>query len=923
MDNTLLTVAQRDLDAVFAPPPVEHHQRRSVAASLPHLHHDRVHAPELRTHLAVKPRRTYVNLPPAIDVETVEEARAMLHRWEEWNLHLEQQLRYGCTSPAPRPLPVNKTGDQVSAIVADSFASSQACYQRSTHALACDDDTLCKQFKGGFSYLYTELTTELGAATRSVKASMHPFSVASRTTVATTQRKVQSKSTRRSRALLLKRALELVGKPLGRAGSGTYSDIDVSHQLSLARQTLEGCCGNELPIHSGDFLTETETLEISKVEKTATAHDPIAVVGRLKHRLREEPWLSTAYSLAHLKESNCGSEKSKDKTQAWPRPPLRLHRKLNEHEETAKSIPLVNLSSVSVPSQGNMEEEDGPPILLTLDHDSSADIMTQGEVEGAQQSPVKRESFSDDSCSDDAPSRGFPIVLLTNSAVCILPALPAVLNGVKSEGGDTVAYLAHEVSEAMEIPENMDMKAEEVADTIEPFGSPVARAQQSADLSETGSMTVDDEEDRITTSNSAILAAKEEQSEGDSQAAVEEDEGRNMLLANNQSPTASERALRGLSEAEKPTTFSGCMHHGFTTFFGEICAIQELKAEEYTFRMALVIEESLQLCELCFACHSEVMNAATERHGYFGPNILNEKWDVAASPSGNTTVWRDRNEVETLMLEQRQLERSRCGPRAFRSVFRHWGLKRRRRRIGFRCLTALEVDCGDIENRLHSEALKARLSEAISALQETREAAAKDFLCAKEKYAALERAANIRLTKLQGDVLKSTATEHQALKLAAALERSLLLAKCRAEEHTAKTRLIALELCDLEEGLARARAQTAAAVAVLGRYAFVSLVQRCYCRWTRKCRETKCRALERVRRESIERRQELMLWHDHVCFAITRCPVTSVNATSETAAMPLIAAMGASAKNIAVASAPAIEASEPVVQADCTSVLRS
>ncbi|RNF26828.1 uncharacterized protein Tco025E_00910 [Trypanosoma conorhini] len=1025
MDDTLPTVAQLGLGAAVSSPPGEQKRRRCAAASLPQLHYDRVQTAEMETQLAANSRHAYVNLPPAVDVETVEEAKAMLDRWEAWNLLLQQLLQCNYTTQPP---PRRRKGDAASAVATETIACSPACDQTSPHADTSDGNARCTQISGGSLHLHTELATGSGSVTKAVKVAVHPFSVASRATVATTQRRVRPKSTRRSRALLLKRALELVGKPLGRSGSGPYYDIGGSEQLSAERQTLEGRGGAKSPIHSGDFLTETTTPATSKVEETEARHDPSAVVGHLQQRLREEPWISATDSLADLKWANSGPDKNKNETLAWPRPPSRLHRELDEYEEVTKSIRLVTLLPIAVPPQATMEKEDTLPILSSPPLDSSAYAMAGGEPEDAQQPLVKQESVSSEICSDDVPPRGFPIVILTKSAVCIPPGFSTALNELKSEGGDAVAHLAHEVAEAMKGLDNVDGEAEEVVGTLEVFGSPAAGARQPADLSETRSMAADDEEvDCTTSSNAAVPAATAEAGEGDAPAAVEEDEEANMLLASDQSPTASETTSRSPSESEK--TSGKNMVHALRKQcrFDEVCAVQELKDEEHANRVALVMEESLQLCELCLVCRSEAMNTANGCQAHFGSNALEEKAVGTSSPLANKTIWRYRNGVATLMVRMRRLERSRCAPRALRSQFLHWRL-RRRWKTGSRCLTAPEGNREEIKKKLQSEAWEARLKEAVSAVQEaraaaaaaearrfreekarmteslvelrqrlvekeqtiedlhaslrashtetseymrlleqktgelvaserlvhataselrqahrtlessaqshgealraqleawearlkeavsalqkTRAAAAEEIMCEKKKYAALERAANARLTELQRDALESTAREHQALRLAVALERPLLLAKSQAEEQAAKTRLIALELCDQEERLLRARAQTAAAAAFLGRGVFVPLVQRCFGRWMRKCRETKCRVLERVQRESNERRRELLLWRDHVCFASTSRPAKSLNAKSETAEMPLIAATAASTKDTDLAPALATKASE-------------
>ncbi|EKF27307.1 hypothetical protein MOQ_008972 [Trypanosoma cruzi marinkellei] len=1036
MDGILPKSAQLGLDAASSPLPGDERtflmqsRQRGAAAVSYHLHHGRANVAEVAPYLVATQRHAYMNLPPAIDVETVEEAKAMLEHWEAWNFHIQKQLQLNS-----KPSSMNKVGDQASALAADSLYFP-AYHLTGGNAETIGGNSLCKNMTGEHPHLHSELRVESGPGARVMKASKHPFSVASRTTVATAQRMVRPESTRHSRALLIKRALELVGKPLGRAGSEGNNGVDNFEQLSAARQASKDRAEVESQANLGDSLTETGTLVDSKLEEMKIKSDPLALVGRLQRRLGEETRRSTTESLAPLEASNSGSKKDNEKLLAWPDPPSRLHLELNHYEELEKSICLAPLDSVHVTAHGKMQGEDNHSMWLSQLHGSSKDaVIIRGE-EYAQQTEENKEAVKDDSSSDDSPPRGFPTVLLRQSAVAIPPTLQTAVGDFDSESGDSVAEVTHEFLEATRSRDDTDGEVEEVVDKAEQCGTSVRTATQSEELGEVKSMAVEDEKECTTTLTDAAFVAKGEETEEDALEASRKYEKEGIiLLINDKSQHVSEKRAASQSECENSLMVSEGVQNGCITNFDDIFAMCELKTEEYTNRIALVMEESSQLSELCILCRSVAVNFAKGSCADFNHNSMKEEKAVSASIIGTEDVLGGGNEVATKMIPQRRIERILFSPHLYPSRPQRWRSKRRMGKVRFRCLTGLQMKCGDIENKLQAEALETRLNEALSSLQEARveintEAqrffkekaemkesfmelqenlavkeqtintlhssiqdshlvidhlrqrlegnaresaamekiiqatvaelrAAKDALkstaekhenalhaqaelfearlcetmtvlqearkksdeelrCEKDKFFALERVANARLKELQSKLLESTATEHRALRLAAALERALLLAKSSVEKHVAEKKLISLELFDVEERLRSARAQTAAAVAVMGRCVLISLIQRCFSRWMRKCRETKCRTLERVQRESNERRRELILWCDQVRFpditAVpvrrTRRPVISSNVSYEKAALVVTAVAGTPVRRVGSAPAVAMEASE-------------
>ncbi|EAN98129.1 hypothetical protein Tc00.1047053507063.280 [Trypanosoma cruzi] len=1042
MDGISPKSAQCGLDAASSPLPGEERiflmqspQRSATAASY-HLYHGRDNAAEAAPYLVATQSHAYMNLPPAIDVETVEEAKAMLEHWEAWNFHIQQQLQLNS-----KPSSMNKMGDHAPALAAD-YLYSPAYHLTGTNAETIVGNSLCKNMAAEHSHLHNELKVELGPAARVMKASKHPFSVATRTTVATAQRMVRPESTRRSRALLIKRALELVGKPLGRAGSDGNNGVDKFEQPSAVKQASKDRAEVESQVKVEDSLTEAGTLVDSNLEEMKIRSDPLAIVWRLQRRLREETWRSATDSLAHLEASNGGSKKDNDKLLAWPEPPSRLHRELSHYEELGKFISLAPLDSLSVTARGKMQGEDNHSMWLSQIHAiPNGAVIIRGE-EYAQQPEENKETVNDESSSDDSPPRGFPTVLLRQSAVAILPTLQTAVGDLDSESGDSVAEVTHEFLEATRSRDDMYGELEEVVCKAEHSGPSVRMATQSEEFGEVKSMTVEDEKECTTTLTDAAFVAKGEESEEDALETSGNDEREGiMLLANDKGQHISEKGAASQSECKNSSMVSEDVQNGYITNFDDICAMRELKAEEYTNRISLVMEESLQLSELCILSRSVTMNFAKRSCADFGPNSVKEEKSVSASIIGTEDVLGNGNEMASKMMPQRWIERILFSPHVSQSRPQRWRSKRRRGKVRSRCLTGLQKNSGDIEKKLQAETLKTCLNEALSAVQDARveisteaqrfskekaemeeslmelqeNLAAKDqtintlhssirdlhlvidqlkrrldenaresaaiekliqvtvaelrvandalesaaekhenalrtqaelfgarlcetmivlqeahkkseeeLHCEKDKFLALERAANVRLTELQSNLLESTATEQRALRLAAALERALLLAKSSVEKHIAEKKLISLELFDVEERLWSARGQTAAAVAVIGRYVLISLIQRCFSRWMRKCRESRCRTLERVQRENNERRRELILWCDHVCFpniaAVpvrrTRQPVISSNVSFEKAPVSLTAVAGVRAKRIGSAPAFAMEASEPRISGE-------
>ncbi|ORC86497.1 uncharacterized protein TM35_000282130, partial [Trypanosoma theileri] len=183
-------------------------------------------------------------------------------------------------------------------------------------------------------------------------------------------------------------------------------------------------------------------------------------------------------------------------------------------------------------------------------------------------------------------------------------------------------------------------------------------------------------------------------------------------------------------------------------------------------------------------------------------------------------------------------------------------------------------------NALKSELQKTveelqRVNSTTASLMEEREEIAAQLRLAQSDATAISQAARVRQSELQSEALAATVREHRALTLAAALERSLLLAVSNKAECTARLRLLTMkteeentnsnEVYELYER--RLKEQLLASMALIARNASHMLARRYLSHWGRVCYLTRCQRMARLQRENRERQRELTLWCEHLSLA--------------------------------------------------------
>ncbi|KAH9584193.1 hypothetical protein LSM04_002570 [Trypanosoma melophagium] len=370
------------------------------------------------------PTEAYRNLPPAVDAETIEEAKRMSAQREAWNQQLPKQLEMDAAfAPANR---VDGRGSLASPLFTSPpilLSQGVGKGRRGTSLPQNRAETPSNASAECINHLYEGNRSNSEMKATAIKP--RPFAVAYRVTAATMQRRIQPNSTRRSRALLLKRASDLEGKPLGRTGED-LNDVKIDDHPSAGRDDSKSMADINIPFVGVELSTEPGTTEAEEKQ------GPIAVVERLRLHLRGKIDVSETNSVISQAPNSSVTDSNSDCNSKWPIPPSHFQYELDDCKKSTKSIQLMPCDPVLI-SKEEVEEEKSskspsPPHGVSLERTEENRILMESEddveedSEDYEEEELKEEMevilFSSGSYS---PPQGFPIILLKGHGVSIFP----------------------------------------------------------------------------------------------------------------------------------------------------------------------------------------------------------------------------------------------------------------------------------------------------------------------------------------------------------------------------------------------------------------------------------------------------------------------------------------------------------------------
>ncbi|ORC86498.1 uncharacterized protein TM35_000282140, partial [Trypanosoma theileri] len=548
------------------------------------------------SYLAVRPTGAYLNLPPAVDVETVEEAKMMLARWEAWNQQLPKQLEMDVAFS-----PVNRMNGRESA----ASLLSTPSHTLLSHGVEKGRNTsLSQNIVGTPSNTSVEVinhsheANKLHTETRGTVLKPRPFAVAYRVTAATLRRRTQPASTRQSRALLLKRALDLEGKPLGRTG-GNPNDVNIEDHPSAGRDDSKSTADMNIPFPRVALSTESEEKQ-----------DPLAVAERLRLHLKDTVDALEADSVISRLPNRSTMDSNSDYNSTWPKPPSHFQHELVDCKESMEeNIHLLPCVSVLIPNEDEEEEEkevkkssNSLPLLhgvsvegteenrILMESDEKAEDTEDSEEEEKEEEEPKEvmEGFFFSSCSE-SPPQGFPIVVLGDHAVSIFP---------------TPLMAGDEVESNMDSKSNVELPTPNGAGYVD---DEVVRTMEVVNRNNISGSDSKEMEQPVYSKKANLLTFEEKETQNyDSNSKSDKENEKSQ-----QNTNPKEKGIfkyeyeyeeeEGIAENENTDT----------VLLPRITHItHEVMNEECTARVSLILAETLQLCELWQLCHTEGLRIA-------------------------------------------------------------------------------------------------------------------------------------------------------------------------------------------------------------------------------------------------------------------------------------------------------------------------